>query len=227
MYRTVLVAAVWFAAALMAVVQPKQADAQSRVAATAVHSCNALAAHGNSGLRGLSSARASKVHNVCRSVHRHISKLNFWYGKKHRWTLYLNQSGKKCWELHLQGPLALCLKAREQVRRSTSKLIHINARLESLLPQLLLVHDQLYDTFICIHGGEGSWTANTGNGFYGGLQMNWDFMRGYGADFLARWGTADRWPPWAQILAAKRAYQAGRGFGPWPNTAPPCISRGT
>jgi hypothetical protein len=80
----------------------------------------------------------------------------------------------------------------------------------------------LTDAFVCIHGGEGAWTANTGNGYYGGLQLSYGFMRSYGSDFLRRWGTADRWPPWAQIAASVRAYRAGRGFLPWPNTARAC-----
>jgi hypothetical protein len=80
----------------------------------------------------------------------------------------------------------------------------------------------LTDAFVCIHGYEGAWTADSGNGYYGGLQMDWAFMRRYGGDFLSRWGTADRWPAWAQIQASVRAYQSGRGFWPWPNTARAC-----
>ena len=44
----------------------------------------------------------------------------------------------------------------------------------------------------------------------------------YGPDFVARWGTADNWPAWAQLQVALRAYRAGRGFYPWPNTARAC-----
>ena len=73
-----------------------------------------------------------------------------------------------------------------------------------------------------IHRYEGAWTANTGNGYYGGLQLDLAFQRLYGADFLARFGTADTWPAWAQLQAATRAYASGRGFGPWPNTARAC-----
>jgi hypothetical protein len=80
----------------------------------------------------------------------------------------------------------------------------------------------LEDDFSCIHRYEGAWTSNTGNGYYGGLQMDIPFQRLYGADFLARFGTADAWPVWAQLRAAARAYASGRGFGPWPNTARAC-----
>ena len=65
-------------------------------------------------------------------------------------------------------------------------------------------------------------TSNTGNGYYGGLQMDWRFMQRYGPEFVARWGTADNWPVWAQLEAAARAHDSGRGFTPWPNTARAC-----
>jgi len=80
----------------------------------------------------------------------------------------------------------------------------------------------LQSAFACIHHYEGSWRANTGNGYYGGLQMDLAFQHRYGADYLRRYGTADRWPAWAQIQAATRAYSSGRGFYPWPNTARYC-----
>jgi hypothetical protein len=80
----------------------------------------------------------------------------------------------------------------------------------------------LNDSFLCIHHYEGAWSSNTGNGYYGGLQMDLTFQSIYGAEFLNRWGTADNWPVWAQLRAAVRAYQSGRGFGPWPNTARAC-----
>jgi len=80
----------------------------------------------------------------------------------------------------------------------------------------------LVNSFLCIHRFEGAWDTNTGNGYYGGLQMDWGFMRHYGTDFLARWGTADNWPAWAQLQASIRAYEHGRGFYPWPHTARAC-----
>ena len=76
--------------------------------------------------------------------------------------------------------------------------------------------------WICIHSHEGAWDSNTGNGYYGGLQMDYGFMQTYGAEFMRSWGTADRWPPWAQITAARRARDSGRGYGPWPYTAAIC-----
>ncbi len=80
----------------------------------------------------------------------------------------------------------------------------------------------LQAAFLCIHHFEGAWNSNTGNGYFGGLQMDVRFQSLYGADFARRWGTADNWPAWAQLQAAVRAYRAGRGFWPWPNTARAC-----
>ncbi len=80
----------------------------------------------------------------------------------------------------------------------------------------------LAGAFSCIHRYEGAWTSNSGNGYYGGLQMDLAFQRLYGREFLARFGTADAWPIRAQLEAATRAYASGRGFDPWPNTARAC-----
>lgn len=79
-----------------------------------------------------------------------------------------------------------------------------------------MAYTALIGKWLRVHLCEGAWTANTGNGYYGGLQMDWSFMRSYGGEFLGWWGTADRWPAWAQMTAAERAYRSGRGFGPWP-----------
>ena len=75
--------------------------------------------------------------------------------------------------------------------------------------------------FLCIHRYEGAWNAKTGNGYFGGLQMNMDFQRAYGPELLARKGTANNWTPLEQIWVAERAVP-GRGFNPWPQTARMC-----
>jgi Transglycosylase-like domain len=80
--------------------------------------------------------------------------------------------------------------------------------------------------WLCIHRyerhpGEG-WATRTGNGYYGGLQMDLGFQRRYGRELLRRKGTADRWTRLEQMWVAERAYRAGRGFWPWPNTARAC-----
>ncbi len=76
--------------------------------------------------------------------------------------------------------------------------------------------------FLCIHRYEGSWTAATGNGYYGGVQMDRSFMGTYGGPFLRAYGTADHWPAYIQIAVAEYARLSGRGYAPWPNTARAC-----
>jgi hypothetical protein len=73
----------------------------------------------------------------------------------------------------------------------------------------------------CIHGYEGSW-RDTGDPYWGGLQMDKSFMRAYGPDMLhAYHGYANVWLPLDQIIVAERARRS-RGFFPWPNTAHYC-----
>lgn len=74
----------------------------------------------------------------------------------------------------------------------------------------------------CIHQHEGSWPANTGNGYFGGLQMDRSFMRTYGGDKIRKYGGwAHLWSPRDQMVVAQRAWRT-RGYHPWPNTARAC-----
>jgi hypothetical protein len=74
---------------------------------------------------------------------------------------------------------------------------------------------------LCIHTHEGAWNDPNAP-YWGGMQMDMDFMRAYGGEFLTSMGTADNWPPFVQVAVAMRAYYSGRGFGPWPNTRRMC-----
>jgi hypothetical protein len=80
--------------------------------------------------------------------------------------------------------------------------------------------------WLCIHRYERhprqGWATNTGNGYYGGLQMDISFQRTYGPEILRKKGTANRWSPVEQMWVAERAHRSGRGFYPWPNTARYC-----
>jgi hypothetical protein len=75
--------------------------------------------------------------------------------------------------------------------------------------------------WLCIHRFEGGW-SDSGDPYWGGLQMDRGFMRTYAPSFLLRKGWADRWTPLEQMWVAERAHRAGRGYGPWPNTARSC-----
>lgn len=80
--------------------------------------------------------------------------------------------------------------------------------------------ERTYEKYACIHRLEGAW-YDADPPHYGGLQFDDSFQRTYGPEFFRRWGHAGKWPVWAQLVAAERAYRT-RGFGPWPNTARAC-----
>jgi hypothetical protein len=73
---------------------------------------------------------------------------------------------------------------------------------------------------LCIHSHEGSW-RDGGAPYYGGMQMDWAFMRMYGPRLLRRLGTADRWSPHQQLDVAYRAWRV-RGWSPWPVSSRLC-----
>jgi hypothetical protein len=78
------------------------------------------------------------------------------------------------------------------------------------------------EAWTCIHRGEGAWNSSTGNGYYGGLQMDRSFMLTYGRDKVRQYGGwAHLWSPRDQIVVAQRAWRT-RGYYPWPNTARRC-----
>lgn len=91
----------------------------------------------------------------------------------------------------------------------------------SLRAQLQLGSHGIERAFLCIHSHEGTWDDDDAP-YWGGVQMDLDFMRTYGPEFFKAWGTADNWPRSVQLAVAMRAYLAGRGFHPWPNTARRC-----
>jgi hypothetical protein len=59
----------------------------------------------------------------------------------------------------------------------------------------------------------GRWNANTGNGYYGGLQQDLGFWRRYGG--LAYAPRPDLATPSAQVVVAQRG-QAVQGWAAWP-----------
>lgn len=75
--------------------------------------------------------------------------------------------------------------------------------------------------FLCIHSHEGRW-SDTGDPYWGGLQMDRSFMQSYGREYVRWFGPASSWPVAVQIAVAIKAHQSGRGFGPWPNTRRMC-----
>lgn len=78
--------------------------------------------------------------------------------------------------------------------------------------------------WMCIHKHEGAWSDDTGNGYYGGLQMDYGFIHAYGRAMIRKYHDwrAGTWSPRDQMRVANAGYDAGRGFYPWPNTARAC-----
>jgi hypothetical protein len=83
------------------------------------------------------------------------------------------------------------------------------------------IHPPHRGAWLCIHRYEGSW-RDSGDPYWGGLQMDRGFMSGYAPRYLLHRGLADRWSPLEQMWVAERAYRSGRGFYAWPNTARMC-----
>lgn len=76
-------------------------------------------------------------------------------------------------------------------------------------------------TWICIHNHEGAWN-DPNDPYWGGLQMDRNFMLAYGRDMVRKYGGwADLWSPRDQMVVAERARKL-RGYGPWPMTRIPC-----
>jgi hypothetical protein len=70
------------------------------------------------------------------------------------------------------------------------------------------------------HPAQG-WRTYTGNGFYGGLQMDLGFQRRYGLWLLRRKGPAHRWTAIEQIWVAEHGRRV-QGWYAWPNASRSC-----
>ena len=80
-------------------------------------------------------------------------------------------------------------------------------------------------TWLCVFRHERhplqGWRTQTGNGYYGGLQMDIAFQRNYGRWLLRRKGRAHRWTPIEQIWVAERGRRV-QGWYAWPVSARRC-----
>jgi hypothetical protein len=111
---------------------------------------------------------------------------------------------------------------RPALRDQLSRQARVLGRYRAQARRPLRVRLERFEAWVCIHRHEGAWN-DSGDPYWGGLQMDRGFMRAYGRDMIARHhgGLADTWSPAEQIVVAERAY-ATRGFAPWPNTARSC-----
>lgn len=182
-----------------------------------------------------------RIEKLEKRAHKYESAAGFFKTKDRRWMLYLNQQDVPCWKVNLHGPLKLCMVARGAVRVNTQRLRKVQANIEQL--ESLLLDTGIEDNWKCIHRYERhplqGWATRTGNGYYGGLQMDLSFQRAHGLDLLLRKGTANNWTSKEQMMVAQRAHDGvrtsygdsgavvtwqdkPRGYNPWPNTARSC-----
>jgi hypothetical protein len=115
------------------------------------------------------------------------------------------------------GPLARRVRAWQIVKAHRWLKRHALRAIAAYAASLLPPH---YVQWMCIHRYEGAWN-DPGAPYYGGLQMDWSFMRAHGWRLLQTKGTADNWTPLEQMWVAENAWRT-RGFSPWPTTARYC-----
>jgi Transglycosylase-like domain len=108
------------------------------------------------------------------------------------------------------GPERWAARYRRERRTVTKLRLLLAARVDRVVGMVA--------AFDCVHGYEGAWNANTGNGYFGGLQFGASEWRRFGGNFAPR---ADLATP-AQQIAAGIAYHAVAGFSPWHYTARRC-----
>jgi hypothetical protein len=94
-------------------------------------------------------------------------------------------------------------------------------RIQARRMQWRAAHPPHKSAWLCIHRFEGSW-GDSGDPYWGGLQMDRGFMETYAPASLLRRGWANRWTALEQMWVAERAHRSGRGYSPWPNTARFC-----
>jgi hypothetical protein len=132
--------------ALMALLCAVFATSSSATTAMAVPaSCSHTAAfshsHRGQRYRTLTSVQVNHLQQTCRLARLSSGKLHYWYSPQHRWTLYLHHRHKKCWQLKLSGPEALCLHARAEVRANRLRLETLRARIIKLTIPAHWVYD--------------------------------------------------------------------------------------
>ena len=157
---------------------------------------------------------AASLHARERTIVRDVesAKQTLRFFESHASIMYAPATKARAWHV-----VAL---ARQRVIRGRVRLERIRVELRRLARPVIPHRAEWLCIYSHENGGYG-WSAITGNGYYGGLQMDLSFQRTYGPEFYARKGTADHWTPDEQMVAAERAWRT-RGFHPWPNTARMC-----
>ena len=103
---------------------------------------------------------------------------------------------------------------RDQPRAVRKKILAARWRLKHPAAEYEHRLFRMFDDVASCESG-GRWNISTGNGYYGGLQMDRTFAKTYDRWAYYNLGTPNNWSRKRQIKAAIRAYRT-RGLGPWP-----------
>lgn len=139
--------------------------------------------------------------------HKSLTVIAWWNGKGH-WALHTRYP--KCRMVPSKKRAGICWKARRSLEAHAERVKRIEALLHPK-PVYSFGEVALSQPWKCIHDHEGSWTANTGNGYYGGFQMDISFQKEFGLWAYRKWGTANNWPPSVQYQVA-----TGAPLSRWP-----------
>lgn len=141
--------------------------------------------------------------------------VRWWFHSIHRYPTGLIRGLPHCPALGADAPGMICEHAQQLVQA-----LHLKAR----LVRLMIPRVGHLALWLCIHGGEGAWYDNTGNGYYNGLQMTWGWGplpdSGPGAD-------PNHYTPTEIMSIADGAYRE-HGYsrswlsGQWPQTVQSC-----
>jgi hypothetical protein len=144
-----------------------------------------------------------------RSLTKSTAKVEYYHAKGYIWAI--GQNARRT----IYHPN---MRIRHQWQRTLHYLVRVKHRAYIILhpPPVVTNH---YFMWECIHGKEGAWNANTGNGYLGGLQMT------------PGWGGVSRpdlLSPTEQMNLAERVW-ASQGYSiswlrhQWPNTSWGCV----
>jgi hypothetical protein len=97
-----------------------------------------------------------------------------------------------------------------ELRRPTSSIVRYGTKSRPVPTSNYAGGSSAWDRIAACESG-GNWAANTGNGYYGGLQFTLSTWHAYGGS-----GRPDQNSREAQIAVAERVRNAEGGYGAWP-----------
>lgn len=123
--------------------------------------------------------------------------------------------------MNLKHARYVCQKGRHYTKKWSCTAVkwlkrEYNQTMTALHPVAVSSH---YGGWMCIHSGEGAWDSQTGNGYYGGLQMSYGWA---GRVANAALLSANEQIAVADEVAREHGYNDGWMRHQWPNTYPPC-----